>query len=624
MDARQVMAGSRAGFPVHGRPPGQAPGRVQAPLDGRGVPASAARAPMPATNRPWVTPYPPRPGATTGPRAAVPPGRGFGLPSLRRNVCPHFYMTGTRGAIPIQAPHLLKALSARSNLSRCQLRGGVHLEQGYVNDVCLSPRFNQCVFYEDELSRSERLAAVRTTAARTRGSTQDPADLCGGARRPPGAWPLRHPPGAGPDAGPAARARATRSAVRGALIAGTNGKGSVLALAGAVPGAAGLPGRRDAQAAPRHLPGAAPIGGRPIAPAAFARLVGEVLPVADRVARRHGPPTEFELLTALAFRWFAEAGIELAVVEVGLGGRLDATHAWDGGVAAITNVDLDHTDRLGPTIARDRPREGRDHRARRPRGDRARPARRSRSSAGGRAASAFRCVVAPAPVLRLDRATAIVVDLPGLGAARVGLLGRHQAANVAVADAVLDALARGRDRRRAAGGPAPRVRRRPLAGPAGAPRRAGPGPAGRRGGAPRRRPQPGRRRAPSRRRSTTCGRPRGGGDGARAAATLVGRHGRQGRRRRRGRAGRLRVAAGAASWRPRLDGRGRSPPRPSPPAGARVPGGRVRSRAVPDGPRSSRSCRRRGPVVVAGSLYLVGAARAPLVDDPALRDPDAP
>ena len=52
------------------------------------------------------------------------------------------------------APHLLKALIRQdTNVSRCQLRGGVHLEQGYVNDVCLTPRFNQCVFYEDELTR---------------------------------------------------------------------------------------------------------------------------------------------------------------------------------------------------------------------------------------------------------------------------------------------------------------------------------------------------------------------------------------------------------------------------------------------------------------------------------------
>ena len=89
------------------------------------------------------------------PLPAMPPSRGgFGLPNLRRNVCPHFYMTGARGAIPIQAPHLLKALIRQdTNVSRCQLRGGVHLEQGYINDVCLTPRFNQCVFYEDDLSR---------------------------------------------------------------------------------------------------------------------------------------------------------------------------------------------------------------------------------------------------------------------------------------------------------------------------------------------------------------------------------------------------------------------------------------------------------------------------------------
>jgi hypothetical protein len=79
---------------------------------------------------------------------------GFGVPHLRRNVCPHYYMTGARGAVPIQAPHLLKALIRQDNMtSRCQLRGGVHMEQGYVNDVCLTPRFNQCIFYEEELSR---------------------------------------------------------------------------------------------------------------------------------------------------------------------------------------------------------------------------------------------------------------------------------------------------------------------------------------------------------------------------------------------------------------------------------------------------------------------------------------
>jgi hypothetical protein len=133
MQARDPKGG-RQGSPT-GRP-------------GFGVGPIARVTPSPLVTRPEPAPGPEQP-------PPVPRGRsGFGLPSLRRNVCPHFYMTGMRGAIPIQAPHLLKALIRQGhNVSRCQLRGGVHLEQGYVNDVCLTPRFNQCVFYEDELTR---------------------------------------------------------------------------------------------------------------------------------------------------------------------------------------------------------------------------------------------------------------------------------------------------------------------------------------------------------------------------------------------------------------------------------------------------------------------------------------
>ena len=226
---------------------------------------------------------------------------------------------------------------------------------------------------------------------------------------------------------------------RGALVGGTNGKGSVLALAGAAVREAGY---RAGETPKPHLVTyreRLQINGTPVDQATFARLVEEVLPMAERVAPRYGEPTEFEILTAVVFRWFAEEHLDLALVEVGLGGRLDATHAWDGGVAVITNVDLDHTDRLGPTI----PLIAREKAAIIERGDIA----VTGASGDGLAVIRRRArrlgapltEVGPAPLVGMDR-DGIRVLLPRLGETAVGLRGRHQAANVAVADALLDAL----------------------------------------------------------------------------------------------------------------------------------------------------------------------------------------
>jgi hypothetical protein len=147
------MPGDRSSW-SHGPIARVRPRAAEADSDPLPEDVAAAPAPYVPSRRPGYLPMPMRP-MGPGVRPQGPPIRsGFGLPSLRRNVCPHFYMTGPRGAIPIQAPHLLKALLRQSaNVSRCQLRGGVHMEEGYVNDVCLTPRFNQCVFYEDELTK---------------------------------------------------------------------------------------------------------------------------------------------------------------------------------------------------------------------------------------------------------------------------------------------------------------------------------------------------------------------------------------------------------------------------------------------------------------------------------------
>jgi dihydrofolate synthase/folylpolyglutamate synthase len=228
--------------------------------------------------------------------------------------------------------------------------------------------------------------------------------------------------------------------IRGALVAGTNGKGSVLALAGSAIRAAGL--RAGATPKP-HLVSyreRLQIGGRLVDAATFADLVHHAIAAADRIPRRLGDPTEFELLTAVVFLWFARERIDLALVEVGLGGRLDATHVWDGGVAAITNVDLDHTDRLGPTIAH----IAREKAAIIERGDLAVTGATGEALAivrrrAGRLGVAL-TIAEPVPVVGVDR-DGLDVELPRLGRTRVGLRGRHQAANVAVAEALLDALA---------------------------------------------------------------------------------------------------------------------------------------------------------------------------------------
>jgi dihydrofolate synthase/folylpolyglutamate synthase len=141
------------------------------------------------------------------------------------------------------------------------------------------------------------------------------------------------------------------------LIAGTNGKGSTAATLAAVTNAAGI--RTGLYTSPHlvrvtervRISGAE--GLTEISEDAFGDVYGRVDAAATRlVASGNLPhfPSFFEVLTAVAFCWFAEAEVELAVLEVGLGGRLDATNVVEPLVSVITDIGIDHTEYLGTTL----------------------------------------------------------------------------------------------------------------------------------------------------------------------------------------------------------------------------------------------------------------------------------
>ena len=138
-------------------------------------------------------------------------------------------------------------------------------------------------------------------------------------------------------------------------IAGTNGKGSTSACIANILQTAGY--RVGLYTSP-HLVSFTErirVHGVPISEAA-------VVALAQRVRREYhglatggsvpGSPTFFEVTTAIAFRYFADQGVDIAVIEVGMGGRLDSTNVITPLVSVITNIDLEHTEFLGTTLER--------------------------------------------------------------------------------------------------------------------------------------------------------------------------------------------------------------------------------------------------------------------------------
>jgi dihydrofolate synthase/folylpolyglutamate synthase len=132
------------------------------------------------------------------------------------------------------------------------------------------------------------------------------------------------------------------------LVAGTNGKGSTAATLAAIASAAGL--RAGLYTSP-HLVDVTErirIGGDDVAAAELDEALGEVFAAADRAPAV--PLTYFEAMTAAAFWLFARRNLDLAVLEVGLGGRFDATNVAPARLSVVTAISLDHVEELGGTL----------------------------------------------------------------------------------------------------------------------------------------------------------------------------------------------------------------------------------------------------------------------------------
>lgn len=134
-------------------------------------------------------------------------------------------------------------------------------------------------------------------------------------------------------------------------VAGTNGKTSTTRLSALLLSAHGLSTGTYISPHLEVVEERLGVNGRIATPEELAQAVADVAAFADLLETRDQARfTYFELTTAMAFAFFAEKAVEAAVVEVGLGGRLDATNVVDAEVAVVTGIGLEHTEYLGPDV----------------------------------------------------------------------------------------------------------------------------------------------------------------------------------------------------------------------------------------------------------------------------------
>ena len=227
------------------------------------------------------------------------------------------------------------------------------------------------------------------------------------------------------------------------LVAGTNGKGSVVAYADSVLRASGLRVGRYTSPHLLRVHERIVVSGRPISDRALDEAVGRVREAAEALAAAGALPSEptfFEVLTGAALLHFARGRVDVAVLEIGMGARLDATNVADPLASAIVTVDRDHEAYLGTTLAAI---------AR----EKAGVLRRGRVTVlGPMAAEARRAIAAQARrvgarLADTTRDTAVIAQGKGLVTVRTPhgvhrglhpLRGAHQNANVAVAVRLLE------------------------------------------------------------------------------------------------------------------------------------------------------------------------------------------
>jgi dihydrofolate synthase/folylpolyglutamate synthase len=135
-------------------------------------------------------------------------------------------------------------------------------------------------------------------------------------------------------------------------VAGSNGKTSTTRLIATLAAAHGMSVATYTSPHLHRIEDRLRYNGVSATPAEFAQAVDDVR-VFEEIWEERGEDllTYFEFMTAVGLAWFADRGVDLAVIEVGLGGRLDATNVVASEVAVVTGIELEHTDRLGDTIA---------------------------------------------------------------------------------------------------------------------------------------------------------------------------------------------------------------------------------------------------------------------------------